>query len=148
VLERSAAKKLNQAIEAGRFDVACYRLRIIYLWDDPGQVRVDGIWGRITRPMFFRLHGQPLSQLRFEATPYGGNLHCGSAPRGLVGDFTPLDVRLKHYGYLQREHRLAKHAWYTRMDPDNEREDNYRHLAEIPGARHAPGPPEFVPWTE
>ena len=148
VFERASAEKLNQAIEAAPADVACYRLRIAYLWDDPGQVRTDGIWGRFLRPTLFRLQGQPLDRLYFQTTANGGNLHCGNIPTGLVGKVVPLDVRLKHYGYLWREHRLAKYAWYTRIDPDNEREDYYRHLAEIPGARHAPGPPEFAAWTE
>ena len=44
--------------------------------------------------------------------------------------------------------RQAKYVWYNERDPGNEREDQYRHLAEIPGARHAPGPAVYVPWDE
>ena len=43
---------------------------------------------------------------------------------------------------------MAKYDWYRAHDPGNALEDDYRHLAEIPGARHAPGPPHFMPWQE
>ncbi len=147
VLERSGPEQLRQAAEQGQ-GVAAYRLRVAYVWDTPEQVRVDGIYGQFARPSFFRLRGQPLRRLRFVPTGYGGNFHCGNVPQGLVGVTRDLPVRLKHYGYMTREQRLAKYAWYTRVDPNNEVEDHYRHLAEIPGARWAPGPPQLVAWTE
>lgn len=148
VLERNGAELLRQAVSDGAGDVAAFRLRISYLWDDCNQVRVDGLWGRFMRPSFFRLQGQPLNRLKFRSTDAGGNFHCGNIPLGLVGEIRPLEVRLKHYGYLTRRQRQAKYVWYNDRDPDNEREDRYRHLAEIPGARHAPGPAVFVPWDE
>jgi hypothetical protein len=61
---------------------------------------------------------------------------------------TPDGYRLKHYGYMTREQRQAKYKWYTTIDANNALEDNYRHLAEIRGARFAPGPPKTVPWRE
>jgi hypothetical protein len=69
-------------------------------------------------------------------------------PQGLVGRTEMLQVRLKHYGYLERERRMAKYHFFTEHDAGNLLEDNYRHLAEIPGARHAPGPARLVPWKE
>jgi hypothetical protein len=86
--------------------------------------------------------------LHFPISGFGGNLHCGNIPKGLVGRTGVLDVRLKHYGYMTREQRQAKYEWYTTIDPKNHLEDNYRHLAEIRGARFAPGPPKIVSWTE
>jgi hypothetical protein len=67
-------------------------------------------------------------------------------PRNLSGQRRDLDVRLKHYGYLTPELRLRKYQWYTRIDPHNRKEDHYRHLISIPGARHAPGAPVFKAW--
>jgi hypothetical protein len=148
VLERNGAAMLRAAVADGAGDVAAYRLRIAYLWDDHRQVRVDGLWGRFMRPSFFRLQGQPLDRLKFRSTDAGGNFHCGNIPMGLNGEIRRLEVRLKHYGYLSRRQRQAKYVWYNERDPHNEREDRYRHLAEIPGARHAPGPAVFVPWDE
>lgn len=147
VLERSGPGKLRQAAENGA-NVASYSLQIAYLWNDEEHVRVDGVYGHFWRPSFFRLKGQPLSQLFFRESGRGGNFHCGNVPQGLVGESRALNVRLKHYGYMTREQRMEKYNWYTTHDPNNALEDNYRHLAEIPGARYAPDPPKIVPWQE
>ena len=147
VLERAGPERLKQAARtAGR--TAVYSLRIAYLWDDAQHVRVDGIWGRFARPSFFRLKGQPLKRLHFPQTVHGGNFHCGNVPRGLVGDTRKLDVRLKHLGYVTRDQRQSKYTWYTRIDPNSQAEDHYRHLAELPDASYAPGPAQITPWSE
>jgi len=146
VLERNGPARIRQAV--GRSRASVYSLRIAYLWDDPARVRVDGIYGRFSRPSLFRIDAVNARQLRFAGTGHGGNLHCGNVPVGVAGPAAALDVRLKHYGYLSRDLRRRKYEWYTRVDPDNQAEDCYRHLAEIPGARHAPGPARIVPWVE
>jgi GT2 family glycosyltransferase len=148
VLERSGPEKLRVAIDQAGSSAAIFSLRVAYVWNDPHLVRVDGVYGNIARPSLFRLRGQALDRLHFPNSGRAGNLHCGNVPLGLVGERGALDVRLKHYGYLTREQRQIKYAWYTRIDPNNHAEDNYRHLAEIPGARLAPGPLQLVPWTE
>jgi glycosyltransferase involved in cell wall biosynthesis len=147
VLERSGAEKLRRAAENG-MRVGAYSLRIAYLWDDEQHIRIDGVYGRFYRPSFFRLKGQATKRLGFPTTGYGGNFHCGNVPQGIIGEVRGLDVWLKHYGYMTRQQRQEKYRFYTTIDPNNALEDNYRHLAEIPGARHAPGPPQLVPWTE
>lgn len=147
VLERSGPERLRHAAENGR-GVAAYSLRIAYVWNDSQYVRVDGIFGQFKRPSFFRLKGQPVQRLRFPASGRGGNFHCGNVPQGLVGEVREINVRLKHFGYMTREQRLAKYAWYTHIDPNNPAEDNYRHLAEIGGARLAPGPAQIIRWIE
>jgi len=147
VLERSGPEKLRAAAENAR-RVAAYYVRIAYLWGDPHHVRVDGIFGTFERPSFFRLKGQPVYLLGFPARGYGGNFHCGNVPQGLIGELRKLNVRLKHYGYMTREQREAKYAWYINIDPNNQAEDNYRHLGDIRGARFAPGKPQLVPWME
>ncbi|MFV9504136.1 MAG: glycosyltransferase [Oscillochloridaceae bacterium umkhey_bin13] len=146
-LERSGAERIRRAIRENP-RAALFALRVAYLWDRPDQERVDGIWGRFFRPSLFRLQGQRVHHLRFVNTGQGANFHCGNVPQGLRGPLRHLEVRLKHYGYLERERRQAKYHWYNQIDPHNEGEDCYRHLAEIPGARYAPGPPRLVPWHE
>jgi len=147
VLELTGPDKLREAaLRNGA--VGAYHLRIAYLWNDPQHVRVDGIFGQFSRPSFFRLKGQPAGRLGFPDSGYGGNFHCGNVPQGLAGETRSLDVRLKHYGYMKPEQRVAKYRWYTTHDPNNQLEDNYRHLAEIRGARFAPGPPRLMPWIE
>jgi glycosyltransferase involved in cell wall biosynthesis len=147
VLERSAPEAIRSAI-ARYPDAAGFSLRVSYLWDHSNQVRVDGIFGAFRRPSLFKLRGQRVDALQFRCTPGSPNLHCGNHPDGLSGALHNLDVRLKHYGYMLPEQRRAKHEWYTRIDPDNDAEDRYRHLAGAPGARYAPGPPQFAPWRE
>ena len=147
VLEYDGPEQIHSAVELAPGAAAWY-LRIAYLWDHPEQVRVDGLFGNFRRLSLFRFRGQSVDRLKFRATGYGGNFHCGNAPEGLVGEHRELAVRLKHYGYLTQEQRLAKHAFYTSRDPGNQLEDNYRHLLAIPGARHAPGPVQLVPWVE
>lgn len=147
VLERTGPEKLREAASnAGR--TTAYALRVAYVWDDPEHVRMDGIFGNFKRLSFFRLGGQPVNELHFPESGRGGNFHCGNVPKGLAGEAKDLDVRLKHFGYMSLEQRQAKYAWYAGIDPSNVAEDNYRHLAGIPGARLAPGPPRIVPWVE
>lgn len=147
VLENGGAEQIQAAVEASPSAAAWY-LRIAYLWDRPDQVRVDGLFGNFRRPSLFRFRGQPARRLKFRATGRGGNFHCGNVPDGLMGQHRELPVRLKHYGCMTQEQRLAKHAFYTSKDPGNQLEDNYRHLLGIPGARHAPGPLRLMPWVE
>jgi len=147
VLEVSGPAKLKRAVQSHPM-IGAFSLRIAYLWNDVRQVRVDGIYGRFTRPTFFRLREQPLDRLCFQASGHGGNFHCGNVPKGLVGSIRESDVRLKHYGYLTPDQRQAKYDWYNSVDPNNASEDNYRHLIEIRGARHAPGPTRLIQWNE
>lgn len=147
VLENNGPAQIRAAA-AKHPTAAAWYLRIAYLWDDPRQVRVDGLFGTFRRLSLFRLRGQPVRQLAFRATGNGGNFHCGNVPDGLVGEHRELSVRLKHYGYLTQQQRTAKYAFYTHADPCNQLEDNYRHLLGIRGARHAPGPVRLIPWVE
>jgi GT2 family glycosyltransferase len=147
VLEVSGPDKIKAATVNSN-GIAAYQLKIAYLWNDPQHVRVDGIFGRFLRPSVFKLGGQIASRLHFPVTGFGGNLHCGNVPRGLLGSVRPIDVRLKHYSLMLSDIRQAKYEWYNRIDPNNVVEDNYRHLIEIPGAKHAPGPPKIEEWKE
>jgi glycosyltransferase involved in cell wall biosynthesis len=147
VLERTGPEKILAAtLQWSNVSVAT--LRVAYLWDDPRFVRVDGIFGTFKRPSLFRLAGQNTARLLFRATGHGGNFHCGNVPEGLAGEHRDLPVRLKHYGYLTREQREAKYRFYTREDPGNPLEDNYRHILGAAGARWAPGPVRILPWAE
>src|SRR5690606_38620129 len=59
VLERSGPEALRREIAANPA-VAVFSLRIAYLWNDAGTVRVDGVYGTFSRPSLFRLRGQPV----------------------------------------------------------------------------------------
>lgn len=99
-------------------------MRVLYLWDDPQHVRMDGVYARFRRPSAFRM----APGIQFRTTPNGGNFHCGNVPVQYVHRAKLTDIRLLHYGYLDRADRLRKYEWYNAQDPGNTGEDCYRHM--------------------
>ena len=96
-------------------------MRVLYLWDRPDQVRIDGVYSSLTRVSAFRL-----GEERFEPTGPRG-FHCGNAPQQIPGRAL-VDAPLLHYGYMHRSDRLRKYDWYRAQDPGNVSEDEYRHI--------------------
>lgn len=147
VLEQKGANKIAEAI--ARHSNACiFSFRIMYLWDSPTKVRVDAVYSNFSRPSLFKLAGQQMPLLTFSTTQAKGNLHCSNFPRGLVGANIPVDIRLKHYGYMHQYDRVRKFEFYNQLDPGNVAEDEYRHIIEMPGAKHAPGPKQLIDWKD
>lgn len=102
----------------------CLSLRIIYLWNDERTMRSDGVYGDFHRESVFRPNGS-----RFVSMPGVANFHCGNVPRGnRINRRVLHDVHLLHTGYLHREDRERKFAWYNKVDPNNVSEDGYRHM--------------------
>jgi len=120
-LEQGGADKVR-AVARDRGIGAC-SLRVAYLWDSPDQVRTDGVYGRFARPSMFRA----VTDARFRSTGNGGNFHCGNVPYG-IGPTLRSEIRLLHYGYMERADRVRKYEWYNRQDPNNYSEDLYRHM--------------------
>jgi len=87
--------------------------------------RVDGVYSSMWRPSVFHVINPTF---KFDPTPFPGNRHCPNVPTELVGNHERIPVRLKHYGYLEREQRVKKYLGYLRDDPGNEGEDQYRHM--------------------
>jgi len=145
-LEPNGPQLIKQAIMPG---IHALTLKIVYLWDKPDQIRTDGIYGKFTRGSVFRMVS-PFHA--FRSTDGKANFHCGSVPKELLGQVRACNARLFHYGYLEREDRIRKYAWYNKLDPRNRAEDFYFHMVqgdipEIPAdrkLRHA-GPLELVP---
>jgi GT2 family glycosyltransferase len=82
------------------------------------------------------LSNQQLFREKWGRDPYG------EEPAALASSGRP------RFLCAMRDQRQAKYAWYTAVDPNNLDEDCYRHVAEIPRARFAPGPPELMVWRE
>jgi len=120
-----ACDHLQNAAESGAAN--SYSVRILYAWDSPDQIRVDGVYRDFRRPSMFRLMNQAFT---YKTTPWGGNLHCSSIPQELIGGSKPCAAAVNHYGYIDAELRRRKYEWYTRVDPDNPSEDYYRHLTQ------------------
>jgi glycosyltransferase involved in cell wall biosynthesis len=120
-----------QAVQ--RPNVHAMALRIIYLWDRADQWRVDGVYGRFSRPSVFRLMNR---DFRYQRTPFGNgaNFHCSSIPQELIhhsqNPYARCDARLLHWGYFDRDLRMRKFEFYSRVDPNNQAEDCYRHVVQ------------------
>jgi glycosyltransferase involved in cell wall biosynthesis len=150
VFEEAALDTIR--IEAVRTNANALSLRIFYLWDRPDQIRVDRVYGDFHRPSIFRVINPNFT---WQQTPWKGNLHCSSIPQEFLHQSIKIEAALWHYGYMDRERRLAKHAWYNKVDPGNHHEDCYNHmvmgdLPEFPAGekRKWAGPLELVDIPE
>lgn len=129
--------------------MVAYFLPMLYFWDREDLVRVDGIYANIARASMFRVRGQRTEALFIPKGAGSADLHNnGNVPMGLCGHTARSRIRIKHYGYLERAERERKYAFYNRVDPNNASEDGYRHIIEIPGAAHAPGPAMLQRYRE
>lgn len=124
VLESGAAAKFHHLFDRPAFSV--YALQVLYLWNAPETMRVDGVYGRFHRPSLFRVKE---SASFWSSTNSPGNLHCTSVPDGLrKEEIGHSGIKLLHYGYIDSEIRRAKYDWYNSIDPGNQQEDFYRHI--------------------
>jgi glycosyltransferase involved in cell wall biosynthesis len=126
VLHEPESSLPNMVMMCGRYDAISFP--VLYLWDRPDQVRVDGVYGDFQRESAFRYQGE-----RFVRTSQGGNFHCGNVPpqiRRNRARVARLNVPLLHYGYMDRADRIRKYAWYNSLDPHNRIEDGYRHVVQ------------------
>lgn len=146
VLEPGAARLLREYTDPSE---VAYSFQVLYVWDHPSQVRVDGVYANFRRFSMFRAV-EP--GLRFEGTHIRGNLHCKSIPEALIQRGKPHPVRLLHYGYLHHADRIAKLIRYNELDPNNEAEDRYLHMVQgdgvLPTVATGLGLPHMVAATD
>jgi hypothetical protein len=92
--------------------LSAYALRLREVWDDPGQYRNDGIWGRKRPARLFRARADHEFDTR--------SLHGFKAPlqARIFGTFPVADLNIYHLGMLRREDRIARHRRYQILDPD------------------------------
>ncbi len=115
----------------GGQNMDAFKFKIPYAWDSPDKIRVDGVYSHMAnvgRPSMFRLMND---QFRFQRTRFGGgqNFHCSSVPQEMLHSARASDVRLLHWGYMHKEDRIRKFAWYNQHDPNNfAAEDCYKHM--------------------
>ncbi|AZR73364.1 hypothetical protein BBF96_08195 [Anoxybacter fermentans] len=111
-----------------------FYFHFLYFWNDPEYYRVEpGIYSNFWQPRLFTLRGQNIKYLRFLPTKHGSNFHCGSIPANLRYYPRRLDVKVKHYGYLEPERRKKKYRWYCQYDPERAAEGYYDHLTSEEG---------------
>ncbi len=135
--------------EAANPIAAWFTLPVLYFWNSETTYRVDGCYANFHRRSFFNISNQNAKALHFPVGTGKAELHGGgNCPDGLVGTGYISRARIKHFGYVDPAERQRKYEWYNKVDPNNESEDCYRHIIEVPGARHAPGPPVLEQWRE
>jgi glycosyltransferase involved in cell wall biosynthesis len=149
VLEAGGADIIRQTVNGSNCEA--YSMEIAYLWNSPTTVRVDRVYGNFWRPSLFRpFHPDPnkpdqiklCGDFRFMVTPFGRkvdgrepNLHCSSVPQRLLHGHQRCPVKLKHYGYMDRQERVRKLDFYTSIDWNNKAEDCYRHMTQGDGVK-------------
>lgn len=151
VLRGSDAIKIVDIVSAAQH--RAYSLKIEYLWDRTDQVRTDGIYGRFFRPSLFNAQRTDGRFASYYGSGQKAGFHCSNVPWDLVIEAQQVPIRLKHYGYLERDQRIAKYHWYNSIDPANAAEDRYRHIVqgdvpEVPADQkllHA-GPLQLAAW--
>lgn len=127
-LEPAGIDAIRAAIESNLYP--CYSLQVLYLWNNEHTIRVDGIYHNFFRQSLFSTKD---TRGIFNPTDHGkgtaANLHCTNVPADMVNKAVWLTgARLLHYGYIDRDMRMAKWDFYNTVDPDNMLEDRYRHI--------------------
>ena len=92
-----------------------FSLRILYLWNSPDQIRIDGVYGKFHRPSLFRLGREYI----FRRTLPDGNLHCSNVPARYLSNYGYCPAKIFHLGYMHREDRINKWKYYNEIDPRN-----------------------------
>jgi glycosyltransferase involved in cell wall biosynthesis len=112
-LERHFRARTERVISrGGLLGCSAYAVRLRELWDDPGQYRADGIWGRKMIARLFRARADH----EFDPAPIHGQKAPLQARRN--GRFPAADLTIYHLGMLRAEDRAARRARYEASDPD------------------------------
>lgn len=112
-LEEHFRARAERVIARARlFGHSAYAVRLRELWDDPGQYRVDGIWGRKAVARLFRLR----EDHEFDTRP----LHGLKAPlqASRRGRFPKADLNIYHLAMLRAEDREMRRRRYEEADPE------------------------------
>lgn len=137
-LERDFRRRCELVITRGRpFGYSAYNLRLRDLWDDPGQYRADGVWGRKRAPRLWRHRDDH----EFDERPLHGVKVPLQAWNG--GRIPTADLELYHLRMIRAEDREARRRRYERIDPDADwqPEHGYAYLTDPAGLRLKPVKP-------
>ncbi len=98
-------------------------------WGNEEDWRFDGVWGSMRGVRLCRLIPGNRVVLGSESS-----LHNGNVPNFPTENLRESGIRMKHYGYVKLEHRIAKREWYEKIDTDKRPElighEDYAHLVD------------------
>lgn len=123
-------------VRGGLLGYSAYAVSLRELWDDPGQYRVDGIWGRKMVARLFRLRADHAFDTR--------ELHGFKAPLQARrnGRFPRADLTIYHLAMLRADDRTARRQRYETADPDRRwQRIGYEYLTDTRGLALQPVPP-------
>lgn len=128
-LEREFRERAERVIRRGQFlGYSAYAVRLLELWDDPEQYRLDGIWGRKAVARLFQAredHEFDLARLHGVKAP----LQARSR-----GRFPLADLNVYHLGTLRPEDRAARRRRYELADPERRwQRIGYEYLTDLRG---------------
>jgi glycosyltransferase involved in cell wall biosynthesis len=112
VFEKQFAQEIHQLLQKTDVDAFCFRL--YDFWND-SHYREDQLWRShlIYRPFLVRYKHDFV--YRWKETPQ----HCGRFPENIFELPHHLsELRLKHLGWANPEHRLEKYQRYLMLDPE------------------------------
>lgn len=134
-----SGKIIREEIDILYPDVQLFEFQLLTLWDNSNQVRFDGAFSSFWQKRMFRLKDQP-TDLRFNETPYPGNLHCGGIPNNImdIEHSVRSNAKIFHCASLDESLRNEKYEWYISKDPDNSLTDNYQHMLGAKGRFSGP----------
>ncbi len=119
--EEIVAQDLHKFTQSPAMGQVSYSFQILTLYDSPDQIRVDPPYKEMYRPSMFRLISPGMKFMSH--AKHGGGFHCSNVPADIgftVYRHHPEPVRLKHYGYMEKENRERKYEFYKRNDPGYE----------------------------
>jgi glycosyltransferase involved in cell wall biosynthesis len=121
---REYADKLMNPVRPHTFG---YVFRYVTHWDSEDKQRADGIFGQMANVRMFRnLPNQHI------VSQHPQGFHCNSAPYIPPENLALTPIRIRHYGYVDREDRQRKYEWYQITDTDKDAQligqENYSHI--------------------
>jgi glycosyltransferase involved in cell wall biosynthesis len=111
IFEARFKDEVKELISDPQTDVFCFRL---YDFWDPSHYRDDQYWSAHNTLRPFLVRYKPGIEYKWNETAQ----HCGRLPL-TIATFAAKgsELRLKHFGWAKKEHRLEKYNRYMRLDP-------------------------------
>nr|WP_249435647.1 glycosyltransferase [Paenibacillus sp. Marseille-Q4541] len=136
MFESKFALEIRQLIQQDEAHMFCFRL---YDFWNENEYRDDHLWrSHLTyRPFLIRYQNDFV--YKWKETPQ----HCGRFPENVFEIPHRLsELRLKHYGWAQPEHRLEKYHRYMQLDPDGIYGWKEQYVSILDDN------PKLIPWIE
>ncbi len=134
VIEKTAGDRILHeisAIDPQNPQYTSFILHILYFWNGENTYRTENsLYAHFWENRLFTTWGQNVEQLAIFKTDHGGNFHCGSIPGNITGKSKMIDVKIKHFGYVDAPLREKKKAFYTNHDPIQAEKGYYDHLTD------------------